>query len=118
MKTLSIIAILLLLACPMIYSHKPSRVDYTQKGDNWEGDCQTGHRQSPIDIKTSDVLTSFVHKGDGNLKDLKNAQLHYFHNQLQVNYTLGRFTFVDKNGESHWRSLQFHFHSPAEHFID
>lgn len=102
----------------MVSCHSYIRYDYNQRGDNWDGDCKVGHMQSPIDIKTSSAFTSLDHKAYGNLKDIDGAQLYYFHSILSVIYTEGRFTFVDKDEESHWKSVQFHFHAPAEHFVD
>uniref|UniRef100_A0A7S3N6G2 Carbonic anhydrase n=1 Tax=Euplotes harpa TaxID=151035 RepID=A0A7S3N6G2_9SPIT len=80
--------------------------------------CLVGHRQSPINIVTGEAspMTDFV--ANGTLEDLDDALLVYKHNLLLVYYDKGSFTFVDDEGESHWKSLQFHFHSLSEHQID
>jgi carbonic anhydrase len=93
-------------------------IDYKTSGDNWEGQCSVGHLQSPIDIQTSNVFTDSSLKAYGSVNNLNNATLQYDHHKLLVNYDQGSFTFVDEHGESHWKSLQFHFHSASEHHID
>ena len=113
----SLIMIVLFLSY-FAHSHLSSEIDYTQRGDNWDGQCTEGHLQSPIDIQTSNALTSLHHQAFGKLNDLNNATMHYDHHKLLVEYDQGSFTFVDDEGISEWKSLQFHFHSASEHHID
>ena len=118
MKALSL---LILVVCCIFYLaewHGTKGIDYTQSGDNWDGQCSIGHLQSPIDIQTSDVFTDSALKAYGNLNNLNNATLQYDHHKLLVNYDQGSFTFIDEHGESQWKSLQFHFHAASEHHID
>ena len=118
MKTLFLLVLALYCTFYLVEWHGSSGIDYTDRGDNWDGQCSIGHLQSPIDIQTSDVFTSSSYKAYGKLNDLKNATLQYDHHKLLVNYDQGSFTFIDDDGISEWRSLQFHFHAASEHHID
>ena len=57
-------------------------------------------------------------KASGKLLNLENSTMVYHHNQLQIDYDKGKFIYKRDNETTHWKSLQFHFHSPAEHHLD
>lgn len=102
------------------YAHSDSKqsLSYHQKGDDWEGHCSEGHNQSPIDVPVSEVVATSNIFAHGTLRNMKNATLLYYHNELKVVYELGEFLLRSPEEESRWKSLQFHFHAPAEHHID
>ncbi len=75
--------------------------------------CETGNRQSPIDITTT-------HHGDHQQNlvfHYKTSQLHEINNghTIQVSHVSG--CHVDLN-DREYKLRQFHFHSPSEHHID
>ena len=73
--------VITIVCCLVLLSQ--GQVDYNDQG-SWGGDCQTGMRQSPIDIITNDAATGSNHRFgtrffDGSVKldpkgiDLKNS---------------------------------------------
>lgn len=74
--------------------------------------CQQGHRQSPIDIRSSTPSDlppiQFAYKP---------SPLHIVNNghTIQVNYAPGSFITV---GDKRYQLVQFHFHHPSEEHIN
>ena len=91
---------------------------YLHKGGDWDGDWSTGHNQSPIDIDISKVLEMPKIEAFGKLQNIENATMVYDYHKLQVDYDKGEFLYKNDNYTTNWRSLQFHFHAPAEHHLD
>ena len=100
----------------------PSNFRYHSSGDNWghiHATCGSGDKQSPIDIKDSEVTLTdanvFDLNGHGYQNYAKNM-LKYKHNTVQVDVKDGTFWAILPDGEKHWfKPAQFHFHSPSEH---
>lgn len=98
---------------------KKAKIDYNQSGHDWEdGHCEMGERQTPIHISSTDSFIETDSEAYGRLYDMLDTTLEYHHHMLQADYTKGEFHLRHINGETHWKSLQFHFHSPSEHHID
>src|SRR5262245_56166684 len=78
------------------------------------GSCRTGHAQSPIDIRTSQVEKASLPAIElayqpSPLKIVDNGHT------IQVNDVAGSFITVDGN---RYELAQFHFHRPSEESID
>ena len=114
------ISILLII----IFIHYSSGAnDYTQNGANWiTGSCQSGIRQSPINIDTgnldlerddisitamADDISSGTIANDASTAD-----------ELKCTYTGGNVTYSSRNETTQFNLAQFHFHAPAEHTIN
>lgn len=86
---------------------------YKQNGADWGGKCQSGHRQSPIDVVTRKV------RGRGPKLDIyynavPNLSIYNNGHAIQVDGNLG---YVETDG-ANYTVKQFHFHAPAEHTIN
>ena len=57
-------------------------------------------------------------EASGKLLNVEDATMVYHYNQLQIVYDNGEFIYKRDNETTHWKSLQFHFHAPAEHHLD
>lgn len=98
---------------------KPGIFNYEFSGLDWkEGACQTGKRQTPIHIHETETTPAPDSEAYGVLGDLPDGTLEYEHNKLQVEYDRGVFNLKNHMGETKFKSLQFHFHGPADHHID
>ena len=94
--------------------------NYEEHGENWEGTCNEGTSQSPIDIvqKTAEENTKL-----GLINKLPNLKSKFVFADQAVKFSAEEdgkgSTIVDDNGEREVYSfLQFHFHSPSEHTIN
>lgn len=95
---------------------------YKTLGENWGGLCQTGKRQSPIDLtppyysSPTKVQLSYTNVID--MAELKRNQamleteMNTGHS-IQINGDAGYFVF----GNHRFNVTQFHFHAPSEHTI-
>ena len=122
-KFICVAILCLLLALTTADNLKPAVkigiVDYVHNGLDWtEGFCATGMKQTPIHIHEVDSLVERDSEAYGKLADVPKATLEYEHNKLMVEYSDGEFHLKHSDGETEWKSLQFHFHSPADHHID
>ena len=75
--------------------------------------CETGGKQSPIDIKTKNL----PHHQESLTFHYKTSELHETNNghTIQISHTTG--CHVDLNNRT-FNLRQFHFHEPSEHHID
>jgi len=86
--------------------------DHWGELDKTFGTCQTGHQQSPIDIRgarSADLPPIQF--------DYRRTPLHVVNNghTVQVNYAPGSFITV---GDKRYQLTQFHFHHPSEERIN
>jgi len=124
----SLLTLAAVLACAPSEDHALPHWDYADLGPGQWGaldpqfaTCATGAAQSPIDVR--DVVAAPV----GALRaDFGLAELRIVHNEhvadilntghsVQVNYPDGDTLVV---GNDRYALLQYHFHSPSEHFLE
>ena len=101
--------------------------DYTSNGADWPDLCQTGVKQSPIDL-TTDTDTSdkmefigynyfdFPVHTDTFKDDDLTFTISFSDNQLRQNAELQ--LVHDDGSKGYYTPLQFHFHAPSEHTVD
>ena len=70
-----------------------------------------------------DVETEYVHDEPEfevrtKYTDIKDGKIWLNEGALRCDYEGGKLTFTDYFKKSEWKSLQFHFHAPAEHTIN
>jgi carbonic anhydrase len=91
---------------------------YDKLGADWQGLCETGKRQSPVNIVTNDVQPSdFIANGS-----YHGDRLEAFNNghTVQFNPESHKISLVDKqSGQLEtYQLIQFHLHNGSEHTID
>jgi carbonic anhydrase len=92
--------------------------DYTNQ-DQWTGVCQTGQRQSPINIKRSRVEGcqpnyTFVLSS----RDEEYTQTVQDPHYLMTPYTLSTINITQDGVSKIFNSTEFHFHHTSEHQLD
>jgi carbonic anhydrase len=105
--------------------HPVPRFDYDYGGDDWEGYCRTGQRQSPINIVTSNLTKTLDHTSNEGRHFIMNFHYHALPNAtLEFNkhslWIRGNFGFI-LNGcceKTRYNVLQLVFHARSEHEID
>lgn len=95
---------------------------YTQNGQDWNGLCKRGNRQSPIDIRTKNIkrarsdkfTVEFNYEAVSGLKIFNNGHT------IQVQSVNGgdSLGYVLSNNGKRYNVLQFHLHAPAEHTVN
>lgn len=93
--------------------------DYSQAGANWEGDCATGMRQSPININPDEVVGSNAALNPRGLGH-QDGVIDTYGRRIQFNFTSG-FAEARKVGQrefSTYELVQLHFHVPSEHTVN
>jgi carbonic anhydrase len=102
---------------------------YDENGADWTGQCQTGHKQSPINIsKYSSTIEKVTSDDHSHFLDL---ELDY--SEISVKGTFNTHTYIlDANSLAYenltiieskesglvYQARQFHFHAPSEHTFD
>ena len=112
--------VLVLLALISIAWSSTVAPDYTVGGTNWTGTCNSGNRQSPIDIITKDAQSSDWELKWGGLKKLDDSEVKVATRKIQIE-GFGEKTveLKDINGDkSEYELLQFHWHAPSEHKLN
>ncbi len=117
---LSICAMVLSIGSIASETHSKPHWDYSEHGPACWGDfaqeCQKGHLQSPIDIKSKKSKTL-----EGAFKIRMNEDVHTTADvidnghTIQVNVKNGGSIIVNKKN---YQLLQFHFHGHSEHTVD
>jgi len=88
--------------------------------DSWEGMCQIGTQQSPIDIPDDEYICDDTLVFDFTLlNETKPIIIEDDGESFKAEYTDSKLYASDINGIlTAYQSLNFHFHSPSEHEID
>lgn len=108
-------AVLSLLAItPALAGDNHSSWGYTGEGAaaHWDGVCKTGQKQSPINIDKfvqGEVPPLTLNYSETPLEVVNNGHT------VQVNYAPGSTLTV---GDATYDLLQFHFHTPSEHYLN
>ncbi len=136
MKFASLLSLATLIATPMVSGAATTHWDYTEM-DFWGevsqsfSACETGVRQSPIDIndqalKSSNPASGYVSSGNGNEVSTVQATPCPGNAKCGTIKNNGHTIQVDLNQDYPVKStykgkeftlLQFHFHTPSEHHI-
>lgn len=122
MRHHSLFLLFLLSIMLLVSANAQARLwSYKDHGRSWTGLCQTGKRQSPIDISDAMKQTSFV--SPHLYTELIENMIRQSSNHSLVFDTLegkeavkidGDKGFCDY-GNHHFEATEFHFHSPSEH---
>ena len=115
---ISLIFLTLSFYISIIYSQIPT-YNYLKNGADWNGTCQTGTQQSPININTRKVVpwdSSFnmgITFRDNVTTETENILVTYktFANWSTLTLEMNQTT-------SDFDALQFHFHAPSEHTVN
>lgn len=95
----------------------PSQADvfnYYNNGVDWTDSCNSGARQSPIDIETGSVIKA---------SDAIMAEITYQPMEVEAEHLPYTYEIMESFGglmlqNRNYTMLQFHFHSPSEHTIN
>lgn len=93
---------------------------YKDHGRNWAGLCQTGKRQSPIDItqalnQTSSLSPHIYTDLLENIIRVSNHSLVFESMQSDEHISVDGDKGYCDYGRRHFEAMEFHFHSPSEH---
>jgi len=98
---------------------------YSGHGSNWDDykTCDSGKRQSPINIDTDDVVFNTRAKIAINYSDVFNPVLFTSEDSYQVwmnfSHEMGNMTYVDENDKETYYELKWmHIHAKGEHKLD
>ena len=112
--------------CLMAVAVQAANYNYDKSGADWGNTaslCETGKKQSPIDLPAlgsdqSSVSDELKVQGQGYV-NYTDASLQYLQHTLKVDTGAGNYYYTDENGTTYpFTFAQFHMHAPSEHSVD
>jgi carbonic anhydrase len=104
----------------LLLSHLSHSFDYWQQGKDWNGTCQTGKKQSPINFKDSDLVIIDEQEPDLQVYVNLDDEFEDFFitdeekGTIALSRDFGKLTMDDLD----YKIINMHLHSPSEHQVN